>query len=78
MPILGVTWIVGLLAVNEHTEVFAWIFTMLNSLQVRVLLCVMFLKCFLIYGIQGFFIFFFYVLRKEKVRIHITWICISQ
>ena len=35
MPILGCTWIIGLFAVNEHTEVFAWIFTVLNSLQVR-------------------------------------------
>ena len=35
MPVLGVTWIIGLFAVNEHTEVFAWIFTVLNSLQVR-------------------------------------------
>ena len=34
MPILGGTWIIGLLAVNEHTELFAWIFTILNSLQV--------------------------------------------
>ena len=34
MPVLGVTWIIGLLAVNEHTEVFAWIFAVLNSLQV--------------------------------------------
>ena len=35
MPILGVTWIIGLLAVNNHTEVFSWIFTILNSLQVH-------------------------------------------
>ena len=35
MPVLGVTWIIGLFAVNEHTEVFAWIFAVLNSLQVR-------------------------------------------
>ena len=34
MPILGVTWIIGLFAVNEHTIVFAWIFAVLNSLQV--------------------------------------------
>ena len=36
MPVLGVTWIIGLFAVNEHTEVFAWTFTVLNSLQVCV------------------------------------------
>ena len=34
MPILGVTWIFGLLVINEDTEVFAWIFTVLNTLQV--------------------------------------------
>ena len=34
MPLLGVTWIIGMLAVNEHTVVFAWIFAVLNSLQV--------------------------------------------
>ena len=34
MPILGSTWIIGVFAVNEHTELFAWIFTILNSLQV--------------------------------------------
>ena len=34
LPLLGITWVVGILAVNEHTIVFAWIFTILNSLQV--------------------------------------------
>ena len=34
MPILGSTWVIGLFAINEHTDVFAWIFTILNSLQV--------------------------------------------
>ena len=34
MPIFGVTWIFGLLAVNEETEVFAWIFTIFNTFQV--------------------------------------------
>ena len=34
LPLLGVTWIIGILAVNEDTEVFAWIFAILNSLQV--------------------------------------------
>jgi len=34
LPLLGVTWIVGILAVNNDTVVFAWIFTILNSLQV--------------------------------------------
>ena len=34
LPLLGLTWVFGLLAVNEDTTVFAWIFTVLNSLQV--------------------------------------------
>ena len=38
MPVLGVTWIIGLFAVNEHTIVFAWVFAVLNSLQVRMLI----------------------------------------
>lgn len=35
LPILGLTWVFGLLAVNEDTTVFAWIFTIFNSLQVK-------------------------------------------
>jgi len=34
LPLLGLTWVFGLLAVNEDTVAFAWIFTILNSLQV--------------------------------------------
>ena len=34
LPLLGLTWIIGILAVNEDTQVFAWIFAILNSLQV--------------------------------------------
>ncbi|XP_065913065.1 hemicentin-1-like isoform X2 [Dysidea avara] len=49
LPLLGATWVIGLFAVNEETTIFAWIFTILNSLQ-------------------GFFIFFFYVVRQEKIR----------
>ena len=39
VPILGCTWIFGLLAINEDTVVFAWIFTIFNSLQVTFLSC---------------------------------------
>ena len=35
LPLLGITWVFGLLAVNQESSVFAWIFTVLNSLQVR-------------------------------------------
>ena len=34
LPLLGMTWVFGLLAVNNDTIAFAWIFTILNSLQV--------------------------------------------
>jgi len=35
LPLLGITWIIGILAVNEDTQAFAWIFAILNSLQVK-------------------------------------------
>ncbi len=34
LPLLGITWVVGVLAVSQNTTVFAWIFTILNSFQV--------------------------------------------
>ena len=34
LPLLGLTWIIGVLAVNNDTVAFAWIFAILNSLQV--------------------------------------------
>lgn len=34
LPLLGLTWLFGLLAVNNNLTVFTWIFTILNSLQV--------------------------------------------
>ncbi|XP_064384244.1 uncharacterized protein LOC135333251 isoform X3 [Halichondria panicea] len=33
LPLLGLTWVFGLLTINSNTSVFAWIFTILNSLQ---------------------------------------------
>ena len=36
LPLLGMTWIIGIFAVNNETQVFAWIFAILNSLQVGV------------------------------------------
>ena len=35
LPLLGMTWIIGMFAVNNDTQVFAWIFAVLNSLQVK-------------------------------------------
>ena len=37
LPLLGLTWLFGLLAVNDDTVVFAWIFTILNTLQVVII-----------------------------------------
>lgn len=34
LPLLGVTWVIGLLAVNPYTTVFSWIFLFLNAFQV--------------------------------------------
>ena len=35
LPLLGVTWLVGIFALDENTLFFAWLFTLLNSLQVN-------------------------------------------
>ena len=40
LPLLGLTWIIGILAVNNDTQVFAWIFAILNTLQVCMNVCV--------------------------------------
>uniref|UniRef100_K1PLV0 Uncharacterized protein n=1 Tax=Magallana gigas TaxID=29159 RepID=K1PLV0_MAGGI len=34
LPVLGVTWLFGILAVNEHVDVFQYIFVIANSCQV--------------------------------------------
>ena len=34
LPLLGLTWLIGIISVNNDTTAFAWIFTILNSLQV--------------------------------------------
>ncbi|XP_065912162.1 latrophilin-like protein LAT-2 [Dysidea avara] len=33
LPLLGTTWIFGILVINKESIVFAWIFTIVNSLQ---------------------------------------------
>ena len=35
LPLLGLTWVFGVFAINKNTEVFAWLFTIFNSLQVE-------------------------------------------
>ena len=37
LPLLGITWVFGLLAVNQESSAFAWIFTILNTLQVSII-----------------------------------------
>ena len=69
LPLLGMTWIIGILAVNNETQVFAWIFAILNSLQVCVLRMIMHPKKHVI--LQGLFIFIFHVARNKEVMTHI-------
>ena len=35
LPLLGLTWVFGLMAINKDTIVFQYLFAILNSLQVR-------------------------------------------
>ena len=45
LPLLGVTWVLGLFAVNQNTIWFAWLFTIFNSLQVRTFVVSLEPKC---------------------------------
>ena len=36
LPLLGLTWIFGILTINSNTTVFAWLFTIFNSVQVLI------------------------------------------
>ena len=75
----------GLLAVNQESSVFAWIFAILNSLQVGFINACVYVA-FMFSGIniivvqhtilsqlqlclQGMFIFIFYVIRDEKLKV---------
>ena len=35
VPVMGITWILGVFAVDENTVVFQYLFTIFNSLQVH-------------------------------------------
>lgn len=35
LPLLGLTWVFGIMAINKDTIVFQYLFAILNSLQVR-------------------------------------------
>jgi len=49
LPLLGITWVFGIFAVNEETVVFAWLFTIFNSLQVQSTCCTLCL-CLVVLG----------------------------
>ncbi len=66
LPLLGITWIVGLFAMNRGTLVFAWIFTFLNCFQVW--WCYIITNHFMSFN-QGVFIFVFHVVYTQKVNI---------
>ena len=64
LPLLGLTWLFGFLAVNKESMVFAWIFTLLNSLQV----CALHNDVSsLLFCVQGGFILILHVIRNRKV-----------
>ena len=67
LPLLGMTWVFGLLAINDDTIAFTWIFTILNSLQVCPQLIVSHQLTASLLILQGFFIFLFYVVKNKKV-----------
>ena len=35
LPLLGLTWVFGIMAINKDTIAFQYLFAILNSLQVR-------------------------------------------
>lgn len=45
LPILGISWIFGVLAVNDHSLLFQYMFAVFNSLQVRNHYCVTQQRC---------------------------------
>ena len=71
LPLLGVTWAMGLLAVNQNTTVFTWLFTLFNSLQVthnvHKLNAVRVGTKSNLFSKQGLFFFVFHVIRSDKV-----------
>lgn len=85
LPVLGVTWVFGIMAINEDTDILQYIFVAANSLQVRLaqdvgLFCNNFKEkqyflhpyCAIYLFIlifQGFFIFVSHVLMNNKVSI---------
>ena len=59
LPLLGLTWLIGIISVNNDTTAFAWIFTILNSLQVPNEIS-LFLLCTFNKYVQNLFDYFIY------------------
>lgn len=80
LPILGISWIFGVLAVNTHSLPFLYIFAVFNSLQVSspvqdlyfskmlTAICENLLKLTFFLCRQGFFVFLFHCLLNSEVR----------
>ena len=77
LPLLGMTWVFGLLAVNENTAVFAWLFTIFNSLQAGLISRIE-TEHYCLSLTQGVFIFFFHVLRNKTVSVHLSFIVLCK
>ena len=79
LPVMGCTWLFGLLSINEVSLVFVWIFCILNSLQVIYsrILCILLtvviymshvtLVCFVF---QGLLILILHVIANPKVMLY--------
>ena len=73
LPLLGGTWILGLLfLIDSDSVALAWIFTIVNSLQV--ILCIatsckaLWMNNYFASCVQGAAIFFFHVVRNKEVQ----------
>ena len=67
--LLGVTWAFGYLTViKQASTVFVYVFTILNSLQVRIQSNVCHDQTVIVLLFQGVFIFAFHVLLNDKVN----------
>ncbi|KAK2560001.1 Adhesion G-protein coupled receptor D1, partial [Acropora cervicornis] len=62
-PLLGMTWVFGILSVTTAGLVFQYIFTILNSLQVTYELLLL-----IAFVVEGFFIFLLHIVRNADVR----------
>ena len=66
LPLVTVTWIIGLFAVNKNDDVYTYVFTALVIIQVAAM-CFMDLDIQLNLFFQGFAIFLLYIILAPKV-----------